>query len=161
VPALAPIAQLAGSGIAAGGALAAGQQQQAIYNYNAGVERTNAATAITTSETNAGIIAQQTRARMGEASAAYGAGGVQMSGSPLAVMASLAAKGELNKQLVLFQGRTQSQADTAQSAIQTAEGTAASTAGAIRAGGSLLTGTGQFLSAMNAYGAGTSPAMNG
>ena len=160
---LAPIAQLFGTGVSAAGSLQAGQQQQQIDQMNAQVANQNAAQALQASQVNAQIADQKTTEQLGAAGAAYGAAGVTMSGSPLAVMASLASKGALTKQLALYSGQVQAAGDTNQAAISTAEGKAAMSAATTKATGTLLTGTAQFAtSAASMYpgtfgSAGTSP----
>jgi hypothetical protein len=139
--------QLAGGGIQAGGALAAGSQTAAIDRYDAGVAAANGQQALLASQTNAQIEGQNQSIAMGRAAAAFGAGGVTGGGSPLAVMASLAAAGELNKRLALQAGTLAAQAGQRQAALYQAEGGEASTAADIKAGGTLLTGAGQFLMA--------------
>ncbi len=160
---LAPLMQLAGTAISAGGSIAAGQQQQRIGAYDQQVAGLNAQQALAAGQTNAAVIGQQTTRGIGRAAAAYGAAGVETSGSPLAVMADLAAQGELRKRLALYSGQLSSASDTAQGGIAAAEGKAAASPGIIRGGGTLLTGTAQAGQALNTLlrpspgGAGTSP----
>lgn len=158
--------QAIGSGISAGGAFAAGSQTNQIDRYNAAIAAANGQQALLTATTNAQIQGQNSTIAMGRTAAAYGAAGVQMTGSPLAVMASQAAAGELNKRLTLQTGTLQQQADQRQAAIDIAEGSEAESAGEIKAGSTLLTGVGQFTMAGKQLGwwgassgnAGTSPA---
>jgi hypothetical protein len=138
------LAQIGGAGMQAAGAYAAGQQAATVDRFNANVARGNATQEQLAAQTNAAIEGQNITARMGEATAAYGAAGVDMTGSPLAVMADLAAKGELQKRLTLYNGAMKARADTIAAQEADAEAKAAGSAGTIKGLGTLLTGATQF-----------------
>ena len=126
---------LAASGMAAYGSMKTGQETAAA---NRGQEAQQSADA------QAQVVDQQNREKYGQAAAAYGAAGVDMSGSPLEVMHSLALKGELNRRLTVYNGTVQNQTDTQQAALDKYQATSAVEAGATKAGSSLLTGVTNF-----------------
>lgn len=134
------LTQAAGAGISAGGAISAARAAAAVGSFDQSVAGTNATQALTSAAATAGIQGQDVERVAGRAGAAFGAAGVQMSGSPLAVMANLAQQGELQKQLTLYGGATRAQAYRTQGAIAAAEGQATSSADLARGVGTLLTG---------------------
>lgn len=152
--------QSGGAGLLAGGDLAAGQSAAAIGQYDQQVAQVNAQQALAAGQTNAAIIGTQVAQTEGQAQASYGAAGVTMSGSPLAVMASIASQGALQQRLAMWTATQKAQSDLSQGAIANAQGQAAQTADEIKAGGTLLTGAAQLLSTAKA-GAGTSPGLFG
>jgi hypothetical protein len=155
-----PYIALAGAGASALGAYQQGQETQAADNYNAQVENIRATEAQQSSQAQAQIVDQQNAKKMGAVASAFGAGGVDMSGSPLEVMSSLASTSELNRQLTLYQGKVAASSDTQQATLQTTEGQLAAGAGAVKAGTTLLTGVGTFLgpNGVNPRASGTSSA---
>ena len=156
------VIQAAGSGAKAGGQIAAGQEAAAVGNYNDQVEQQNARQAIAAGQSNAAVEDQNVATTTGQAVANYGLAGVLMSGSPLAVMASIQSQGQLQKRLIMYDAATKAQADVQQGNLQAAQGQADQTAGYTKAAGTLLTGAGTFYQAASAMagsgGAGTSPA---
>ncbi len=149
-----PYIAAAGSAVSAFGAIQQGQQASAAASYNAQAESQRATQQLQASQSQAQIVDQQNREKLGEAASAFGAAGVDMSGTPLSVMSSLASKGELNKQLTLYQGKLGALASTNQAALDTAQGNAAASGSIIKAGSTLLTGPYQAGQGF----AGTSPA---
>jgi hypothetical protein len=136
-----------GSGLSALGQYDAGQQAVAVGKYNYNVDNAAAGQAIQSSDAQAQIVAQQTAEKMGAAGAAYGAAGVDMSGSPLAVMSGLAAKGELNRQLTLYQGQVKAVQLRNQGALALEQGKAQNQAADLQAGTTMLTGIGNAATA--------------
>lgn len=155
---MAPLAQAIGAGINAAGTLQAGAAQQRVDQFNARVSNQNSVQALLAGQTNAQIVDQQTSERIGAAAAAYGGSGVTLSGSPLAVMASLASKGEMNRQLALYQGQAAAAADKAQAGISSAQGDATMQGATTKAYATLLTGTATFGNAVTSMFPGTSGA---
>jgi hypothetical protein len=135
---------LAASGMAAYGSMKTGQETAAANNYNADVSTIRGQEAQQSADAQAQVVDQQNREKYGQAAAAYGAAGVDMSGSPLEVMHSLALKGELNRRLTVYNGTVQNQTDTQQAALDKYQATSAVEAGATKAGSSLLTGVTNF-----------------
>ncbi len=114
----------------------------AAERYNAQVEAQRASEATQAAQANAAIVQTQTRQKMGEAAAAFGAGGVDMSGSPLAVMSGLAGQGELSRQITLYQGKLQALSASSAGGLDTTQAGISQSAGYTRAAGTLLTGAG-------------------
>jgi len=160
LPAITAIAAVGAAGVSALGAIQQGNATAAADKYNAEVEQQRAQQAQETAAAQAGQEQVQSRANVGQQEAAFAAGGLDVgSGTPLLVMSDTAAKGELKAALTQWQGQTQAAADVSQGTLDTAQGQAASTAGGIKAGSTLLTGLTQ--AGMSYYGgAGTSPSTN-
>ena len=126
-----------------------GQATGAADSYNAEVQGLRAQEATNSSDAQAAVVGQQTTDKLGQAGAAFGAGGVDMSGTPLEVMSSLANKGELNRRLTLYQGQVASIGDLNQQALDSAQGAAARSAATFAAGTTLLTGASMTASNTN------------
>ena len=94
LPILAVVASVAATAVSAMGSMQAGAQAKATANYNAQVDQVKATTAEMQSQSQATQDAANTQRQLGQAEAAYGAGGVDMTGTPLAVMSDLATQGE-------------------------------------------------------------------
>ncbi len=95
-----------------------------LSDYNAQVDQQEAARAVDEAKATADIIERSSSRALGRATAAYGAAGVNMSGSALAVMHDLATEGALQKQLAIYGGdvkatdlRNRATLDTAQANI--------------------------------------------
>jgi hypothetical protein len=150
-----------GAAVSAAGAIKQGNDQAAIADYNAKVGEVNAQQAQAEAAVNAGQQDRQTRQTLGQAAAAYGAAGVDMTGSPLDVMMDSASQGELAKRLILYQGDTKAAALRQGASVSEAQGGAAQTAGYFSAGSTLLTSAGSiaYKAGQGAPGstAGTSP----
>lgn len=134
------VGQLFTAGLSALGSEYQGEQEQAVENSNAKVELQNATQAQLTAKANAQGVERNTRSTIANARASFGAAGVDVgSGSPLEVMHDIATKGELSRQLTLYQGQQQARAFAGQSAIDTAKGNIDADAGYFQAGTTLLT----------------------
>ena len=144
------------------GAYSGGQVQQQGAYYNAGVMQQRGQIAIAQAGERAAIQQTITGRSLGEQKAQAGASGVDANqGSPLAVMADTASQGELQRQLLLYQGQMENFADQQQAQLDIASGNAAATAGTNSAVGTLLTGGAKVAyGASQLYGgrAGTVPA---
>jgi type II secretory pathway pseudopilin PulG len=152
---------IAGAAASAVGSIKAGNEQAAVDKYNAGMQQQQANESLAAGNTQAAIGQQQTTEKMGQAAAAYGAAGVDMSGSPLEVMSSLAAKGELNRRLTLYQGQTGAAKATNQAGLDLASGGMAQQAGVMQAGTTLLTAAGKIGTMASGLSAGSSPYTSG
>lgn len=134
------VGELLTAGLSALGSEYSGEQQQAIENSNAKIELQNATQSQLVARANAAQVERNTRSTVSNARANFGAAGIDVgSGSPLAVMHDIATKGELSRQLTLYQGQQQARAFAGQSAIDTAKGNADADAGYFAAGTTLLT----------------------
>jgi len=128
------------------GSMAAGQAQQEAYKYNA-------AMALQSGTAEAAQKEQDTRRKLAEARAAYGAAGVDIQGTPLEVMSDMATQGELDRQTILWKARTEA---TQQNWL----GQQAASEGKSQAIGTILSGLGKAggqAMGMMGSGAGTSP----
>ena len=103
--AVSPLIGMAATNSAADAQLAAGEAEARASEYNAQVSRQQAGTALQQSTAQAALVDQENRRKMGQVAAAYGASGVEMTGTPLEVMSDQATSGELNRQLTLYQGK--------------------------------------------------------
>ena len=148
-----PYAALIGAGISAEGQLQAGYAKQNAENYNA-----------TIANTNAGAIAQETplavqqvrmraEQRIGAATAAYGASGVQgTTGSPEAIIAQSNAQAALDEALVQHNYEMKQYGFEASATLDLFEGEQAKIASEWGAAGAVIGGFGQAASNMKAGG---------
>lgn len=157
--AAAPFLTVASGVVSAVGAIMGGQQQAAALEAqaqadraNAEQQRINAGQALNQSEAEAQRTENQARRRAAAAfTQAAGSGIDPQSGSPLDLMADIAAEGALDVQIQRWKGRNQAAAYQAQAAgferqagfAQQSAGEAA-TGGFIRAGTSILGGLAQY-----------------
>lgn len=125
--------------VGAAGSIASGRQQAAANRYNAQVADQNAQRAILTSEAEAARSGDQNRRRLASSVNAYGASGVALEGTPLDVMADLAAEAALDEQIIRWRGRTQQAGFQSQAAQDRAAARRATMAGYGQAGATLLT----------------------
>lgn len=132
----------AGGMVSAYGDWLAGRATQEADNYNAAVEQQRGTLAVQSADTQAQLVGQQTAQHLGTAQADYGAAGVQMSGSPLSVMMSVARNGELSRRLTAYKGQAQQIADNNQAALDRKMGKLAAQAGDLKAIAGLLTTAG-------------------
>ena len=159
-------ATAASAGVGVAGAISSSQAQAANARYQSQIARNNAVTATNNAALagqQAGVRAQAddraTATRLGAQRAAMGADGGQLgSGSALNVQRDTSNQGALAASQDIYQGQlagygyeTQAGNFTAQSQLDTAEASQASTAGMIGAGSSLLSGASQFSSKWNQY----------
>jgi hypothetical protein len=139
-----PFIAAASAVMSAAGAVKSGQDQQAAMNYNASVQRQQAQ--IAQDQGNAAAATQDVanRRKLGDQAAAAGSSGVEMTGSPLAVMADQAMQGETAKRLAIYRGKLQSNSATDQAAIDVYSGNQAASAGITKGVSTLLTGASAF-----------------
>lgn len=147
LPFIAAGAAIAGTAVAVMGQVQAGQQAAAVGRYNQQLADQQATIARQQSQTQAAIDEANARRKMGEAESAYGAAGVDMSGTPLAVLTDLATQSELNKRLDIYRGSIGAMTDTQQGQIYAAQGSAQQAGSIFQAGSSLLTGVGKLAGA--------------
>lgn len=135
------VAAVASSAVSASGSIMAGNSAKKAGDYNAQVMARRAQSELDAAQAEAMQIQQDAQRKMGDATAAFGASGVvTSSGTPLEVMADMAAQGELSKQLRLYQGKLAARADVEQGQLDIMQGKAAQSASQIQAAGSLLGG---------------------
>lgn len=154
---VAEVASVAGAGIAAVGAIQQGNaaSQAAAYNAqvaanNAKIATQNAALIGAEGENNVAQAQSATRAKVGGIIASQAASGVDVnSGSAVDVRSSAAELGELNAINIranaareAYGQQTQSASFTGQSALDRAQSANDTTAGDLKAGGTLLSGFG-------------------
>jgi hypothetical protein len=121
------------------GAISSGRQQAAANRYNAQVAEQNAERAVLTSEAEAAREGDRNRRRLATSANAFGASGLDMTGTPLDVMADLASEAALDEQIIRWRGRTQAARFQSQAAQDRAAAQRATTAGFGQAGATLLT----------------------
>lgn len=153
-----PVA-VAGVVISALGALQTAETQSATAKYNQQVSTVQSQEAENQASAQATQVQQQTKQQEGQVASAYAAGGVDVDeGTPLNVMASTAAQGELARQLTLYGGDVQGLAKTQQAGLYGVQANQAAIAGPIAAGSTILTGAGKIITRnANPSGGGNSP----
>lgn len=122
------------------GSLFGGIAKSNAEDYNAKVEGVRAQEAEQEAGAEAQQVAQDNARKLAAAQAAYGAAGVQMQGTPLEVMHDLATQGELSRQLTLYQGSVQANADRQQGALDQQQAQMALAGGFQEGSNTLLTG---------------------
>lgn len=133
---------LAGAGIAtsAVGQVKAGNAAKAQGDANAAISETNAQRSIE----DAAIAESQQRTAdarvLAQGAAVVGSSGVEITGSPLEVLAESARQAELNALIIRRGGQLDAQTERAGGAIQKAAGRSAQTASRFGAGSTILTG---------------------
>lgn len=146
---------VAAAAMSAMGSIQAGQQASAIGSYNNAVEDQRAQIAKEQAGAQAAMDESNNRRKLGEAAAAYGAAGVDMTGTPLAVMSDQATQGELTRRLDLYRGNLTATSDIQQGQLDEAQGNAQKTASYFTAGSTLLSAAGKAASSFYGGGAGT------
>ena len=122
------------------GSFSQGQSAKAASRYNAQIAENNAIAARQAAAAEAARERDRTMRLLGAQRAAYGKGGVQMSGSALDVAGDTAAQAELDALTILYGGEARARASEADAASQRFQGNAAARASYFQAGSSLLTG---------------------
>lgn len=134
---------LTGLGTVAGtaGALVQGQQQSAVYGYNADLARANADAALLAGSWQEQSLRTEAASERSATQAALGASGVALgTGSTLQVMVDDRAAAELDAQKIRWQAESEAAAYDNQANLFDAYGDAAVTTSFFNAGASLLTG---------------------
>lgn len=134
---------LAGTALNFFGSQQKSQAATQVGNYNAAADETAALNTEAAAGANAAQIAQNNTRTQSSIAAAYGAAGVEGS-TPLGVMQDAAIQGELTRQLVLWQGKTQATALRQKAVIDRAAGASAATAADTQGMTTLLTAAGNF-----------------
>lgn len=130
------------------GSIRAGNAQAAALERNAAIERENAGTALASAEADAARQQTADQRRRATALNAAGASGVDpTSGSPLDLMADMAAEGALDQEITRWRGRTRANAGLQAASNDLAAADQASTAGYLNAGTTLLTSAGKAYAA--------------
>lgn len=132
------IASAASAAVGAAGAVAAGNAQKSADAYNAQIAQQNADQVASVSGAQEQAQDRSDRQKLGATAAAYGAAGVDVSGSPLEVMADSATQARLNALSIKYNGQVGANHDLSQKNIDTFMGNQAQTAGYIGAGSTLL-----------------------
>jgi hypothetical protein len=143
-PELVAIAALASAGVSAVGALVQGGQAKAMADYNAKVAENDARAA----ELQAGYEEERFRDRAGKLRSAQRAAvaksGIDLEGSPLAVMEETALEAEMDALSIRQQGSVEAARARSRAALDRMEGKAAKTASYFRAASSLLNGASAY-----------------
>lgn len=148
------------------GAMQSGQAQAAAFERNAQIDKENAGQAAFAAEADASRQQTAMRRRMATARNAAAASGVDIaSGSPLDVMADIAAESALDVAVTRWRGRQRSNAYLTQAGNDMASADQAEAAGIFGAGTTLLTGAGRaygsFTSSRSSAGNSTIPSTGG
>lgn len=130
--------QLATGLFSAAGSVLGAQDQAAVAKANA-VDLTREATGDElAAKANAQSVERETARTLGQAQANAAASGVQLSGSPLAVMHSIANQGELSRRLTVFNGQLAAKGALTQAAQQRAQASEDLTAGWVQGASTVL-----------------------
>jgi hypothetical protein len=154
LPVIAAVASIAGTGLAAVGAIQQGNAARAAATYNAAVAENNAIVArqnakLALSESNAEEqgVRRRTAQQLGTAGAAIGASGITQEGSALDVLEETVALGELDALTVRWQGdlkarnfEQQARGYQSSAELERMSGRAAKTNSIFSAAGTLLSG---------------------
>lgn len=144
------IAAIAGVVIAAAGAAVSGIQQSNMNKYNAKVAKNNAISAQRIGRAEEMKQRRDAYRRMGAMRAAYGAAGVNLTGSPIDILADSAMEEELDALTIRYNYNSQAQGYQSQSMLDRRRAQSALYAGGFEAGTTLLTGGAGVYSSMAA-----------
>lgn len=128
-----------GAVLSATGQILGGNAQKNADDFNATISRQNATADIDNASADAMVQERQTTQALGKTKATYAAAGVDMTGSPLEVLASQAANGELARQTIMYRGTLAANQQLSQATLDEYQGSNAQTAGYIAAGSTILT----------------------
>lgn len=143
-----PIMMIAAAAVSAYSAIQQGKAAEAAGNYNKVINDQNAAIARSDALAQAEQAKRENYLRLGSIKAAQGkSGGEAGIGSVLDVLGDTAAQGELDRQMILYQGEQRARGYTNTGNLEQYKGEAARTTSYYKAGSELLGG------AANAYGA--------
>jgi hypothetical protein len=132
---------VASTAVSAASAVSAGQQQAAMANHNADIQRVSAGTALASSEADAARIQDRTRRTLATGVNNQAGSGVDpTTGSPLDVMSDMAAQGSLDSQIAEWKGRQGAAGLEDQAGVSRLQAGQAATAGYMQAGSTLLGG---------------------
>lgn len=130
----------ASTAVSAIGAITNGQATASADKYNAQIATQNATSATDQASAAAEIQQEQSRRAIGSTTAAYGASGITMDGTPLDVLANSASTAERDRQTILYKGQLQAAGYTDQAQLDRASATNALNQGDMKATGVLLAG---------------------
>jgi hypothetical protein len=140
IPIISGIGQVFTAFSSGGAASNAGDSQAAANNYNAAVARNNAIAAEQAAAANASQQERINMARQGKLQAGLLKSGVLMEGTPLMLVEDEAAQGELEKQKILHQGKTQAANYRSQATMDDYQGQVARSAGSSKSSGIINSG---------------------
>lgn len=140
--------------IGAVGAITNSQSEASADKYNARIAEQNAVGAMQQAQSTALLQQEQARRSIGATTAAYGASGVTMSGTPLDVLANSAATAERDRQNIMYKGQLQAAGYLDQASLDRASATNALNQGWMKAAGILTSGGSKVYDRM---GTGSSP----
>jgi hypothetical protein len=141
---MAEMMMMAGSLASVGGALAQGEGQRGIHNYNAQLARNEAKQGQRAAQFSIEQNTERTNRLLGMQRAQIAKSGFDIAGSPLLLMEETARMGSLENQMLQYQADLQS-ANMAQAAkTSRRQGKNARIGGVLNAGGGLLTGLGNL-----------------
>ena len=143
------VALIAGVVIAAAGAAVSGIQQSNMSKYNAKVSKNNAISAQRIGKAEEMKQRREAYRRMGNMRAQYGAAGVNLSGTPLDILADSAMEEELDALTIRYNYASQGQGFTSQSMLDKRRAQGSLYAGGFEAGTTLLTGGAGVYSSMS------------
>jgi hypothetical protein len=137
-----PYLTAASAGVSAFSAIRQGKAAEAAGEYNADIQRQNAAFAREEADELVRIADRETYLRLGAIRAAQGAnGGVAGEGSVFDVLADTAAESERERQYIVRSGEMKAQGFESTAGLELMEGRSARSASYMRAGSELLSGT--------------------
>jgi len=137
-----PYLTAASAGISAYSAIKQGKAAEAASEYNAEIQQQNAAFAREEADEFVRIADRETYLRLGAIRAAQGAsGGTANEGSVFDVLADTAAESERERQYIIRSGEMKARGFESTAGLSLMEGRSARSAGYLRAGSELLSGT--------------------
>ena len=125
-----------------------GEAAEQAGQFNAAVATRNSQVAVDQSNMDAERQRRETAQRQGVIRAGYGASGITVEGSPLDILESSAALGELDRQTILYKGKLRAQGYTDTATLDVMGGENAQTQAGYKAGNELFNGGAR---AYNAY----------
>ncbi len=131
---------LASTAVTAAGQFMSGQAQAGAYAQDARNQAQQATISREQATVKAGQLQDETTRRIGAQGAAYGAAGVQRTGTPLQVMADTAQRGAMASELAKYQGRVESLSHLEQADSDEQNAKAARLASVIQPIGTILGG---------------------
>lgn len=130
--------------VSAVGSIVQGAQQASVARFNQGIARQNAEIATQQAREDAERTRRDTRRRIGSIEAAFGASGIEISGSAFDVIDDNEIEGELDALTVLYRGSLESRRFQTQATDQGFRAQTAQLTGFAGAAGALLSSTGRI-----------------
>lgn len=147
--AIAAAAAVASAGVGTAGAIQSGKSQEDMAEYNAAVATEDAKAAKYKAGYDEQAHRDQVRKTLSAQRAAYGASGVDMTGSPLLVMEDTAQQGELDALAIRYGGDVEASRQRSAANLYRMQGSSAKTSSYYQAGSTLLSGASSTLSNYN------------